>query len=212
MKQIKKAILALSLSLIVAILIALGLEAYIEQDTAALVYEEIENVPETNTAIILGASVHSDGKLSPILKDRVDAAISLYENNKIDRFLVSGDHRRDDYNEVSAMSNYLTEKGIPKDRIILDHAGIDTYDSMYRSGEVFGIEDGIIVTQRFHLPRAVFIAKNLGLNYSGYAAPAGGYQPDNRIKRREKLANFKAVWEILLKKKPGSLEKRISSN
>ncbi|MDX1761140.1 MAG: ElyC/SanA/YdcF family protein, partial [Christiangramia sp.] len=162
----------------------------------------------TETVIILGASVHADGKLSPILKDRVDTAIKLYKNNKVKNFLVSGDHRSDDYNEVAAMVGYLEKNGIDNDLIISDHAGLDTYDSMYRAGKFFNIEDAIVVTQEFHLPRALFIASHLDLNYIGFPADQRAYQTEYRLKQREKLANLKALWELLIHKKPQTMEAR----
>lgn len=209
MKRLKKAILAFAILLILAILIVLGVEGYIARDTADLIQNQPAAVKPASAIIVLGASVHSDGQLSPILKDRVDAAVDLFRRHKAEKILVSGDHRRDDYNEVSAMRNYMISQGIPKDKIILDHAGIDTYDSMYRSDAVFGIKDAIVVTQKFHLPRALFIAKNLDLNYHGYVATSKEYQPDNQVLRREKLANFKALWELAIHKEPASLERRI---
>lgn len=209
MKQVKKVILASVLSLVIAILIVLGLKAYIERDTQHLIFEDISRVPSSETVIVLGASVHSDGKLSPILKDRVDTALELYRNKKVKRFLVTGDHSTDDYNEVNAMGNYLMERGIPENKILLDHAGLDTYDSMYRSNAVFGVEDAIVVTQKFHLPRTIFIAKGLDLPYTGFAARSNSYKTTNKIERRELLANLKALYEVLLKKEPTTLEDRL---
>lgn len=206
MKNIKKAILAAFLALILIILLVLGLEAYIERDTKAHIYSEASAIPAAETAIILGASVHSDGKLSPILKDRVDTALQLFKNGKVQNILISGDHREDDYNEVSAMKNYLLERGVPEASIISDHSGIDTYDSMFRADAVFNVDNAIVVTQQFHLPRTIFIARNLDLKYYGLEATSNAYQPDQQILRREKLANVKALWEILIHKKPSSLE------
>lgn len=199
-KTIKKTILFLVLGLIVIIMLVLGLKAYIEQDTRHLTYSRIAEIPEATTAIVLGASVHSDGKLSPVLKDRVDSALELYRRGKVEYILVSGDHRSHDYNEVDAMGNYLLEKGVPEEAIILDHSGLDTYDTMYRAREVFQIESGIVVTQKFHLPRALFIAKNLGLKYNGLEAGSVNYRATNKIQRRELLANFKAVYEVIVQR------------
>lgn len=209
MKKIKKLILASVLFLVVAILIVLGLQAHIARDTNVLIYDTIEEIPSAETVIVLGASVHSDGKLSPILKDRVDTAYELFKQNKVQNFLVTGDHKTDDYNEVKAMRDYLIKKGVPKNKILLDHAGFDTYDSMYRSNAVFGVEDAIVVTQKFHLPRTIFIAKNLDLHYKGLAAQSSSYRTTNKIQRRELLANFKALYEVLLKKEPTTLEDRL---
>jgi len=190
----------------------LGLEAIFKRQTDDLIYKDLSSVPNSKTVIILGASVHADGKLSPILKDRVDTAIKLFRNHKVEKFLVTGDHRSDDYNEVAAMVGYLEDKGIDKNLIISDHAGLDTYDSMYRAGNVFGVENAIVVTQEFHLPRALFIASNLGFDYLGFPADQRAYKTEYRLKQREKLANFKALWEVLVKKKPETLKARLSFN
>lgn len=210
MRRLKKFILFSVIGLVLIIFTILGLEAIFKRQTNELIYRDMAAVPNTKTVIVLGASVHADGKLSPILKDRVDTAIKLFRNDKVDNFLVTGDHRTEDYNEVAAMVGYLEENGIDKDLIISDHAGLDTYDSMYRAGNIFSIENAIVVTQEFHLPRALFIASNLGFDYLGYPADQRAYQTEYRLKQREKLANFKALWEVLLKKKPRTLEERLS--
>ena len=208
MRQIKKFILTSVIVLVLAGLVVLGIEAIFQRQTQGLIYKDLSNLPPTETAIILGASVHSNGKLSPILKDRVDTAIMLYSENKIENFLVSGDHRSEDYNEVTAMANYLMENGIEEDKILLDPAGLDTYDSMYRAGKLFEIKSAVVITQEFHLPRALFIAKNLGLDYRGFAARQNIYETENKLINREKLANIKALWEVSLKKEPASMEKK----
>ncbi|MGA8855283.1 MAG: ElyC/SanA/YdcF family protein [Christiangramia sp.] len=211
MKKLKKIILFSVIGLILIIFTVLGVEAIFKRQTADLIYDDITQLKSTKTVIILGASVHADGKLSPILKDRVDTAIRLYENGKVQNFLVTGDHRSDTYNEVAAMVNYLKKNGIDKSLIISDHAGLDTYDSMYRAGKLFNVENAVVVTQKFHLPRALFIAKNLGFNYTGFTADQRAYQTEYRLKQREKLANLKALWELLLKKKPSTLQARFKS-
>jgi len=198
------------IGLVLIIFAILGVESVFQKQTAGLIYSNISSVPPAKTVIILGASVHADGQLSPILQDRVDTAIRLYENNKVNNFLVTGDHRSDDYNEVAAMVNYLKEKGIDQSIITTDHAGLDTYDSMYRAGKLFEVENAIVVTQKFHLPRTMYIAKNLDLNYRGFAADQRAYQTEYRLKQREKLANLKALWEVLLKKKPRTLQARLN--
>jgi SanA protein len=135
-------------------------------------------------------------------------AIELFQKNKVEQFLVSGDHKTDDYDEVNAMKNYLLSHGIPENLILQDHAGFDTYDSMYRANKLFNIRNAIVVTQKFHLPRTIFIAKNLGLDYKGFAADTRSYETSTRLTRREKLANFKALWEVLTDGKPATLKQR----
>jgi SanA protein len=209
MRRFKKLLFTLFLSGVFLMLIIFGINAYIKKDTASMLYRNIESIPKTTTVIVLGASVHSDGKLSPILKDRVDTAFLLFESGKIDNFLLSGDHTTDDYDEVNSMKNYLLGKGVPQSKILLDHAGLDTYDSMYRSKALFDTHNAIVVTQSFHLPRSLFIAKHLGLNYKGFAAKPIEYKASQQIIFREKLANIKAIWDVLLHNKPTTLKKRV---
>ncbi|MFV8224536.1 SanA/YdcF family protein [Christiangramia aquimixticola] len=210
MKRLKKFIVFSVIGIVLIIFTILGIEAIFLRQTSENIYTDISKLPETETIIILGASVHASGKLSPILKDRVDTAIKLFRNNKAQKFLVTGDHRSEDYNEVSAMVNYLKKKGIPESLIIADHAGLDTYDSMYRAGKLFNIKKATVVTQKFHLPRALYIANNLGLDYNGFTADQRAYKTEYRLKQREKLANIKALWETLLKKEPTTMELRFS--
>lgn len=212
MRRLKKIILFSVIGLVLIIFVVLGVEAIFLRQTAGLIYKDVSSLPPAETVIILGASVHADGKLSPILQDRVDTAIKLYKKGKVENFLVTGDHRSDDYNEVSAMVNYLVANGIEKSLITSDHAGLDTYDSMYRAGKLFDIESATVVTQAFHLPRTLFIASNLGLDYRGFAADQRAYKTEYRLKQREKLANLKALWEVLLKKEPRTLEARLKDS
>src|SRR5680860_448917 len=165
MNRLKKIIRFILILFTLGILVIWGVSIYIQQVTVSSIYEDIETLPDTNTVIVLGASVHSDGKLSPILQDRVDTALNLYKKGKVKRFLLSGDNRTDDYDEVSAMRNYLLDRCVPEAIIFVDPAGLDTFDSMYRSMKVYEVPNAVVVTQNFHLPRTLFIAQNLGLNY-----------------------------------------------
>jgi SanA protein len=167
-----------------------------------LAYNDTTKSPSAYTVIVLGASVYANGNLSPILKDRVDTAYELYQARKAKRFLLSGDHGQDNYDEVNAMKDYLNAKGVPDEAIFLDHAGFDTYDSMYRANFIFKVDSAIVVTQRFHLPRALYIANSLNLNYIGVSADKRNYQYLESLERREKIANIKAFWEVLINKKP----------
>lgn len=166
------------------------------------IYRDLSQVPQSHTAIVLGASVYANGKLSPILKDRVDSALELYKAGKVKRFLLSGDHGQDNYDEVSTMKDYLNGKGIPDEDIFLDHAGFDTYDSMFRADYIFKVDSAIVVTQNFHLPRALYISDRLGLNFIGYSADKRKYQSIESLEHRENIANIKAFWEVLINKKP----------
>lgn len=160
--------------------------------------------------IILGAYVRPDGALSWILKDRLDTGLALYNQKTAPKILVTGDHGQQDYNEVQAMKNYLLNHGVPAKDIFMDHAGFDTYDSLYRARDVFLIKSAIIVSQNFHLPRAVYIAKRLGLNAQGVQARL--YYPWwylNTI--RDSASRIKAYIDVeILKSKPRFLGEVIS--
>lgn len=211
MKKLKKVFLFLLVVLGVGLLLIIGLNSYIERQTHSRIYTHVDSLPQFNTVIILGASVHSDGKLSPILQERVDTGLSLYRDGKVKRFLLSGDNRTSDYDEVNSMRNYLMKRNVPDSLIFVDPAGIDTYDSMYRSSAVFEVQDAIVVTQQFHLPRTLFIATQLGLDYYGFPAEAIGHKTETSLIRREKIANFKALYEVLVQQKPASVVENKSS-
>ncbi|MGB8705622.1 MAG: ElyC/SanA/YdcF family protein [Gillisia sp.] len=208
MKKNKKILFASLLALIFAIIFIWGLSYYIKSSTAELVYHKLGEVTPVNTIIVLGASVHSDGQLSPILQDRVDTALKLYRNGKGKNFLLSGDHREDTYDEVNAMRNYLIEKNVPEEDIFTDPAGIDTYDSMFRSSKIYNVSNAVVVTQAFHLPRALYIAKHLGLNYVGFPAFSAQYKTEPNLLRREKLANIKAIYELGVHHLPNTMGKK----
>lgn len=120
-------------------------------------------------AIVFGASVYGNGDLSPILEDRVDTAIELYRAHKVDRILVSGDNRHPSYNEPKAMQEYLVTHAVAQKDVIVDFAGRSTYETCLRAKEVFGLERAVLVSQGYHLPRALYIANQLGLDAVGMA-------------------------------------------
>jgi SanA protein len=164
-------------------------------------------IKETDAAIVLGAGLITSEKLSPIFKDRVDTAITLYKEGKVRKILVTGDDGTEEHNEVTPAGEYLLTQGIPSNDIFLDHAGFDTYSSMYRAREVFLIRSGTITTQSFHLPRAVFIARMLGIDAYGVPADQHAYSYKNNI--REILADVKAVLDIITRRIPKYLGKEI---
>lgn len=179
----------------------------VKTESSRFIQDDIENINHAHTAIVLGAMVKENGTLSLPLKDRVDTAIALYRAGKVDRILVSGDDGSVDYNEVNPSRDYLLERGIPSGVIFLDHAGFDTYSSMYRARDIFLVDTAIIVTQSFHLPRAVFIARRLGLDVQGMTADKRDYNLKNYV--REVLADVKAVANIIFHRKPKYLGEEI---
>jgi len=211
-RNIKRISLILGSLLLAIFLFTIILSQYIKHTTASLIYTTMQEVPETHTAIVLGASVKGDGHLSTILEDRVETAYRLYQQGKVKRLLLSGDHGSKYYDEPTAMKAYLVNKGIPAEHIYLDYAGFDTYDSMYRSQAVFEVKDALIITQNFHLPRALYIARRLDLNYKGFVSDLHHYNHESSNKKRELLANVKAFMELSYKKKPTYLGEKIPIN
>ncbi len=159
-----------------------------------------EELSGAYTCLVLGAFVYQEHP-GTILKDRLNHGVELYKAGKVQRFLLSGDHGQKEYNEVNAMKLYLKSKGIPESAIFLDHAGFDTYNSIVRARDVFQVKDLIVVTQEFHLPRAVFIARMKGLEVQGYVAD-GLSRRFVKLKVRELFAGVKAWFEILINRTP----------
>ena len=176
--------------LCVPIMIRFAMEPY--------TYTALEDVPATEVAIVLGASVEK-GKPSPILAARADMAIQLYDAGKVKKILVTGDNGELTHDEVTPVRKYLTDAGIPNDDIFLDHAGFDTYSSMYRARTVFDASSATIVTQDFHLPRALYIARHLGITAYGVIADGRG-TPSDYI--REVPASDKALLDLVISRRP----------
>ncbi len=162
----------------------------------------LDKLGKADAVMILGALVYSDGSPAPILKDRLDKGFEVYEAKLADKIIVSGDHGRKEYDEVGAMKQYLLEKGVPEADIFMDHAGFDTYDSIYRARDIFQVESLIISTQEYHLPRSVYIAKKLGIKAQGYPSQDPNYKKTYNS-FRESLARVKAFVDVqLFKSKP----------
>ncbi|MEK7133458.1 MAG: ElyC/SanA/YdcF family protein [Patescibacteria group bacterium] len=166
---------------------------------ARYTYSSIEEAPQSDVALVLGASVVR-GAPSPILAERADEAIDLYREGKVSKILVTGDSSALPYDEVIPVRNYLIDAGIPARDIFLDHAGLDTYSSIYRAREVFHVRSVTIVTQDFHLPRALWIARHLGLSAYGVIVKGGGGSVYDYI--REIPASIKAFFNVTFDRKP----------
>jgi len=164
------------------------------------IYGSVESVPTTTVALVLGASVKQNGELSPVLRQRADRGIELYMAGKVLKILVTGDNSEVSHNEVNPVGKYMVARGVPKQDIFLDHAGFDTYSSMYRARDVFGVKSVTIVSQPFHLSRAVLIARWLGLDAYGAAAGSGEEFLYNTI--REMPATLKAFFDLAFYRTP----------
>ncbi|MCP2337688.1 SanA/YdcF family protein [Actinomadura rupiterrae] len=163
-----------------------------------------ESVPETPVALVLGAGI-ANGEPSPLLARRLDLAAELYRRGKVKVLLVSGDNRTKQYDEPTTMRDYLIRAGIPADRIVRDFAGLDTWDSCVRAKQIFGVTRATVVTQRFHLPRAVALCRAAGIDAYGVGDQSmGGGRTDATINGylREPLAMLKAVGSVTIKPGP----------
>lgn len=155
-----------------------------------------EDAPHAQAAIVLGAKVYDNGTPAPMLTDRLETGIALYKLGKVDKILLSGDHGQTDYDEVNVMLDYVLARGVPDEDVFTDHAGFSTYDTMYRARDVFQVTTALIVTQEFHLARAVYIARTLGLEATGVVADIQPYANEQRFAMRDWLARVKAVIQL----------------
>lgn len=184
-----------------ALALIVGLTLWVVGSANRYIYASAAQVPDAQAALVLGASVSSDGTLSPVLKERADAAVELYLAHKVEKILVTGDDSTLEYNEVYPIGKYLLAAGVPEKDIFLDYAGFDTYSSMYRARDVFDVRSMIITTQRFHLPRAIYLARHLGINAVGFDAAAPGEKYlENSL--REIPASLKALWDLAVRREP----------
>ena len=152
--------------------------------------------PAHRVAIVYGAEVRN-GRLSSVLRDRMDTAIQLYHDGIVDRLLVSGDNQFDYYDEPGAMQTYAIARGVAPDDIQTDPSGLRTYDTCYRARHVFGVESAILVTQAFHLPRALFTCRWLGIEAVGTAADLRPYRDARWYEVRETIATSVALWDVI---------------
>lgn len=160
--------------------------------------------------LVLGCGVRKDGKPSQMLRDRLDVAIEAYNMGIAERLLMSGDHGRAGYDEVNAMKDYAMEKGVPSENIFMDHAGFSTYESMYRAREVFRCERVVIVTQTYHLYRAIYNARAMGMEAAGIPSDIRRYARQRYFDLREAAARFKDVIWCAFKPEPTYLGEAIS--
>ena len=161
-----------------------------------------EEVATAEAILVLGAQVYESGQVSPILRDRLSMGLQLYQLGVAPKLLVSGDHGREDYDEVNAMRRFLEKKGVPARDIFMDHAGFDTYDSMIRARDVFQVKKVVVVTQYFHLVRALYIARALRLECQGVSSDLSRYSAQTYFQGRELLARIKAFLEVTFGRSP----------
>ncbi len=205
-KIFKLCLRVLILLSLIGILLVAGINFWVVQ-TAKPLIQTIDIAEQSNTTetpdciIILGAGLRN-GQPSPMLKDRLDKGIECYKRGLAPKLLMSGDHGKSNYNEVAAMKKYAMDAGIPSCDIFMDHAGFSTYESVVRARKIFDVESAIIVTQEYHMYRAVFIAQNTGLHCLGVPAQNISYGGQAKRTIREYAARCKDVFTVLLDTAP----------
>lgn len=205
--MIKSLIKGILTAFFAVVLLLLACNIWVILSTTSQVYSEIRDVPDRDVALVLGTSKRfADGRPNTYFKNRIEAAARLYKEGKVKHLILSGDNRTQYYNEPRDMQNALIERGIPDNAITLDYAGLRTLDSVVRSKKVFGQEDVVVVTQKFHSYRAVFIGDYYNINTIAYAAEDVPFRESFNILFREFLARPMAVLDLyVLRKNPRHL-------
>lgn len=209
MKKWKKVMFIFGLLCLIGIILILGVNQYVKSSTSHNIREDFSTISDIDAILVLGCQVRADGSLSFMLQDRLDKAIELYQNKVAPKIIVSGDHGREDYDEVNSMKNYLIEKGIESENIFMDHAGFSTYESMYRANAIFEARKVVVVTQEYHLYRSIYIGEKLGIETYGAPAAKTKYAGQMRREVREILARDKDFIKVIIKPKPTYLGEAI---
>ena len=191
-----------------------GVNTYVQASVQdrILTEEQAAELEEIDCVLVLGCGLEADGSPSPMLHDRLQQGVALYQKEAAPKLLVSGDHGREEYDEVNAMKRFAEEQGIPSEDVFMDHAGFSTYESVYRARDIFQVRRMVIVTQEYHLSRALYIAKRLGIEAWGVPADPRTYSGQTARDLREILARDKDFLTCILKPKPTYLGKAIPVN
>ena len=198
----KKIIKYIAIAIIIIIAIILIINFYVKGTTKKQIISEAEtNIENVDCILVLGAGIWGD-KPSPMLEDRLLQAISLYNNNVSSKIIMSGDHGTQGYDEVNIMKQFAIEKGVPSEDIFMDHAGFSSYESIYRAKEIFQAKKIIIVTQKYHLYRAIYIANQLGIEAYGVGSDPRQYVGATYREIREILARNKDFVKCIFKPEP----------
>ena len=193
-RYLKRSLLILLVLILLGTATILSLSFYVQQSTKGQILspQDAALLADVDCILVLGCSVRGD-QPSIMLKSRLECGVSLYDLGVSDKLLMSGDHGQEDYNEVVVMKNYALQANVPSENVFMDHAGFSTYESMYRARDIFHAEKIVIVTQKYHLYRAIYIAEALGLE--AYGVEAAPREDSMQVHRdfREVLARSKDV-------------------
>lgn len=203
-KRLKRIFVVLIVLIIICLIAVLTLNAYVKSSVKERIItsDEAAKLSDVDCILVLGCKVKNDGTPSDMLEDRLTRGIELYNSGAAPKLLMSGDHGRKGYDEVGAMKQFAIDVGISSEDIFMDHAGFSTYESLYRAKEVFEADKIIIVTQEYHLYRALYIAEGLGVEAYGVAADYHQYAGQVMRDCREILARCKDFVTTMIKSKP----------
>lgn len=204
----KKVIIYVIIVIIIMVIIMLGINFYVKKTTESQILNDFSNIKDIDCILILGAKV-VDNKPSPMLEDRLLEGINLYKNNIAKKIIMSGDNGTKRYDEVNTMKKYAIENDIPSEDIFMDHAGFSTYESIYRAKEIFCAKKIVIVTQKYHLYRALYIANKLGIKAYGAISEPRQYVGQIYRELREILARDKDFIKCIFKPEPKYLGETI---
>lgn len=214
MRRIKRFLKNCVLLGVAGVTVMLFINAYVKASVKEYMIseEEAKNLEDVDCALVLGCLVRPGGIPSQMLKDRVNGGISLYQLGAVPKILMSGDHGQKDYDEVNTMKRIAVEAGVPTADVFMDHAGFSTYESMYRAKEVFQADKIVIVTQKYHLYRAVYIARKMGIDAYGVNSDPWAYGGQKYREAREILARNKDFLTGIFKPQPTYLGDAVPVN
>ena len=196
---------------LIGVLLVVATNYFVKSKTENLIYTSEKDTPNTMVAIIFGAGINGN-KPSKYLKDRLDAGILLYKTNKVAKILLSGDNGQDEHDELTVMKLYCYENGVDTNKIYIDYAGFDSYSTMYRAKKIFKVDSAILVSQKYHLNRCIYIGNKLGIKSCGFSANKGDYLGYKYVSFRECLAITKAVIDVWRGREPRFLGETIDIN
>ncbi len=189
----RKSLFIAGLIAVFTLIVALIIQIF----TSYYIYNYQGNIPsDYRVAVVFGAKVQANGQPTRFLKDRLDAAIRLYKEDQVDVILLSGEKLHENFNEIDVMEKYLLDRGVKIEDTYLDGAGLDTYSTIYRTKNIYQFDKVILISQSYHLKRALFLGKVFGLDCIGYNADSGPYKTEGKQSFREILANIKALLDI----------------
>jgi len=208
---LKKYLKILAYLFILGLIAVVSVNLYVKSTTKTHIHHSLKRFPKNDVGIIFGAGIRGD-QPSKYLKDRLDAGILLYKSKRINKILLSGDNGREEYDELTVMKNYCFNHGVDTTKIFIDYAGFDTYSTMYRAKHIFKIKKATLISQEYHLNRAIYIGQKLGIKSVGYSANKGEYRGYKYVTFREYGSIFKSFLDVLRNREPHFLGNPIDIN